>query len=301
MKRSLMSLVMVIAVVIVSLSGAAVAVEYAHPESIASAQQLNDLVASGKAKVVDLRSNIRYRLGHIPGAVNLSISACVDSESEYAYICPTLPNFQQILGDSGISNEDTVVIYDDKGGVVAARFWWILKRYGHQDVKILDGGFGAWHAAGFDTELVSSDIQKVAYKANKADDSIIASFEEVLASLEDNSVVVIDTRSAAEYKGEKAGKGAKRAGTIPGSIWIEWTQVLNEDKTFKSVGELRELYHSKGVTPDKTVYTLCLGGYRAANTLFVLTEILGYDNVKNYDGAWAEWSSRDDAPVVKGK
>lgn len=301
LKRVLVSFVLAVAIFVLSMGNMVVASEYAHPESVISAAQLQESLNDKDLRVIDMRSNIRYRLGHVPGAVNLSIGACVDKESEYAYICPTLPNFKQTLGNTGISSSDTVVIYDDKGGVVAARLWWILKRYGHDDVRILDGGFGAWNSAGFETELVSANIETVEYIADGKDDSIIASFDEVRSSLDDGNSVVIDTRSAAEYKGEKAGKGAKRAGTIPGSVWIEWTQVLNEDKTFKSVEELKELYQSRGITPDKTIYTLCLGGYRAANTLFVLTEILGYENVRNYDGAWAEWSSRDDAPISKGK
>lgn len=301
MKRVLVSIILAVSVFVLSMGNMVVASEYAHPESVISAAQLQESLKDDNLRVVDMRSNIRYRLGHVPGAINLGIGACVDKESEFSYICPTLPNFQQILGTAGISSENTVVIYDDKGGVVAARLWWILKRYGHKDVRILDGGFGAWDSAGFDTELVTPASEKVAYKANGTDDSIIASFDEVRSSLDNNGSVVIDTRSEAEYKGEKAGKGAKRAGTIPGSVWIEWTQVLNEDKTFKSVEELKELYQSRGITPDKTIYTLCLGGYRAANTLFVLTEILGYENVKNYDGAWAEWSTLEDAPISNGK
>ena len=208
----------------------------------------------------------------------------------------------QLLSRSGITNETTVVAYGSYPGTGAWIFW-LLKLCGHQNVRVLNGGYQKWMAEGRAIAPEFSTFAPTPYRAEPIDDSLRVSHEEVRASLDRPDRVVLDVRTIQEYRGErflmKPPEGTERAGHIPGSVHIEHVRALNEDGTFKSLDELQALYRSQGVTPDKEVFPYCAIGARSGYTWFVLKCLLGYPRVRNYDGSWNEWSRLPDAPVAK--
>ena len=269
---------------------------FANPGSIVTAEELKGLVDAGSVKLVDLRGKTHYRLGHIPGAVfggNID-----DAESSLKWMRPSTEKFEELMSGYGISNDDTVVVYDDNGGLVASRLWWLLDLYGHENVRLLDGGIQAWKGAGYDTEMSVPDVTPGEYKVPAVNAAKLVEKDAVKAGMTDESIVILDVRSEGEYTGATA-KGPSKAGRIPGAVRVEWTQAMDANKVFKSADEIRAIYEAAGVTPDKTVYVYCLGGYRAAVSTFVLSELLGYPNVKNYDGAWTEWCNVGENPIEK--
>lgn len=252
---------------------------YVNSESLVEAEELKDMIDKGEVKVVDFR-DAKLPGGYISGAVKISrgdISAKVNDVS--GMIAPK-EQIEKVLGEAGITNEDKVVIYDADKELWASRLWWVMKVYGHEDVRLLNGGLDAWEAAGFETEATSDKAEAVTYTAKDADNSLIADLDMIKKSFDDASYFVLDTRSEEEWKD----------GRIPGAVWVEWTNALNKDGRYKSADELRRIYEEAGITKDKTaIMPHCKSAVRSAHTLFVLTELLGYENVRNYDGSWLEY------------
>ncbi|QSQ09117.1 Sulfur carrier protein TtuD [Koleobacter methoxysyntrophicus] len=276
---------------------------YKNPQYLIGADKLKELIDSGKENlvIVDTRPKAKYILGHIPGAVNTWREDYSDPNHEIPGMIAPKEQMEKLLGSLGISNDTHVVIYDDNGDLDAARFWWVLYVYGHEKMQLLDGGLDVWKAKGFETEMSAPEIKPAEYKITKVNEQYIASTQEVKDAINKEGYVILDTRSKEEYTGEKLLKGAHRKGRIPAAVWIEWTQALNEDKTFKTAEELKELYESKGITPDlKTIYPYCQSAVRAAHTFFVL-KLLGYENVKNYDASWLGWSKDESLPIETGE
>ncbi len=209
------------------------------------------------------------------------------------------------MGARGIGNDTTVVLYGDKNNWFAAYAYWYLKVYGHEDVRILDGGRQKWID---ERRELTTDVPSpvpARYSAKPADESIRARRDIVLAGLGDSRRALVDVRSQQEFSGELMAppgyeqEGASRTGHIPTAQSIPWAQAVRDDGTFKSPDELRELYEGKGVTPDKEVVAYCRIGERSAHTWFVLRELLGYPDVKNYDGSWTEWGNLVDVPIER--
>jgi thiosulfate/3-mercaptopyruvate sulfurtransferase len=213
--------------------------------------------------------------------------------------------FDKLLSAKGIRNDDTVVVYGDNNNWFAAWFLWNLKYYGHKDARLMNGGRKKWQEEGRELVTEAPAIKPTSYKAGQPDKSIRALREEVLAALGKAGVTLVDVRSPKEFSGELLApenlpqEGAQRGGHIPGAANIPWGQAVREDGTFKSADELRALYESKGVTPDKAVIAYCRIGERSSHTWFVLNYLLGYSNVRNYDGSWTEWGSLIAAPIEK--
>lgn len=254
--------------------------EYAKPESLVSAKQLKDMLDSGKAKVVDFR-DAKLPGGYIPGAVKVARGDIAAEVNGVKGMIASKEKIEKVLGEAGITNDDTVVIYDADKELWASRLWWVMKVYGHKDVRLLNGGLDAWEAAGFETEGSAAKAEAVTYTAKEADKNLIADIDMVKSSFDNDKLVVLDTRSEKEWND----------GHIPQAVWIEWTKALNEDGTFKDAESLLALYASKGITADKeAIMPHCKSAVRAAHSLFVLTELLGYENVRNYDGSWLEYS-----------
>jgi thiosulfate/3-mercaptopyruvate sulfurtransferase len=245
-----------------------------------------------------------YEEGHIPGAVKLHWRD--DLQDPVRRDLVDRADFERLLGERGIGNDTTVVLYGDKNNWFAAYAYWYLKIYGHSDVRILDGGRQKWIDEGRELTTAAPAVRPATYTAQERDESIRVYRDDVLAGLGRDGRTLVDVRSPQEYAGELLAppgyeqEGASRGGHIPTAQSVPWAQAVRDDGTFKPAGELRELYGGKGVTPDKEVLAYCRIGERSAHTWFVLRELLGYENVRNYDGSWTEWGNLVDVPIEKG-
>jgi len=244
-----------------------------------------------------------YEEGHIPGAVKLHWRDDLQDPVERDLVDKA--SFEELLGRLGIGNDTTVVVYGDRNNWFAAYAYWYLKIYGHEDVRIVDGGRQKWIDEGRELTADVPSPARVTYSAKERDDSIRAYRDEVMSWLEGNGRRLVDVRSPQEYTGELIAppgyeqEGAQRAGHIPTAASIPWASAVRDDGTFKSADELRSLYEAKGVTPDAEVTAYCRIGERSAHTWFVLRELLGYERVRNYDGSWTEWGNLIDVPIEK--
>jgi thiosulfate/3-mercaptopyruvate sulfurtransferase len=245
-----------------------------------------------------------YDEGHIRGAVKLHWRDDLQDPVERDLV--EKDAFEQLMGSLGIGNDTTLILYGDKNNWFAAYAYWYLKVYGHADVRILDGGRQKWIDDGRELTTEAPQVQPATYSAHDRDESIRSYRDAVREAIGDDAQALVDVRSPQEFSGDLISppgyeqEGAQRAGHIPGAASIPWAQAVRDDGTFKDPDELRELYGAKGVTPDKSVIAYCRIGERSAHTWFVLRELLGYENVTNYDGSWTEWGNLVDVPIEKG-
>src|SRR5687768_1081034 len=245
-----------------------------------------------------------YEEGHIPGAVKLHWRDDLQDPVERDIV--DRETFERVLGERGIDNGATVVLYGDKNNWFAAYAYWYLKTYGHGDARILDGGRQKWIDEGRELTTDTPSPERTDYSAEERDESIRAYRDEVRKWIEEANRALVDVRSPGEFSGDLIAppgyeqEGAQRGGHIPGAASIPWASAVRDDGTFKSPDELRELYGGKGITPDKEVTAYCRIGERSAHTWFVLRELLGYERVRNYDGSWTEWGNLVDVPIEKG-
>jgi thiosulfate/3-mercaptopyruvate sulfurtransferase len=245
-----------------------------------------------------------YDEGHVPGAVKLHWREDLQDPVERDIVGKQ--EFEALLGGLGIGNDTTLILYGDRNNWFAAYAYWYLKIYGHEDVRILDGGRQKWIDEGRELSTETPSPAAVAYTASERDESIRIYRDDVRESLGAEGRALVDVRSPQEYSGELISppgyeqEGAQRAGHIPTAQSIPWAQAVRDDGTFKSAEELRALYEGKGITPDKQVAAYCRIGERSAHTWFVLRELLGYGEVRNYDGSWTEWGNLVGVPIEKG-
>jgi thiosulfate/3-mercaptopyruvate sulfurtransferase len=245
-----------------------------------------------------------YDEGHIPGAIKLHWRDDLQDPVERDLV--EKEAFERLLGERGISNETAVVLYGDKNNWFAAYAYWYLKIYGHEDVRILDGGRQKWMDERRELTAEAPSPEQKQYTAKERDETIRIFRDAVREEIATGEKALVDVRSPQEFSGELISppgyeqEGAQRAGHIPTAQSIPWALAVRDDGTFKPAQELRELYEAKGVTPDKQVTAYCRIGERSAHTWFVLRELLGYQTVKNYDGSWTEWGNLVDVPIEKG-
>ena len=277
---------------------------YAHPEVLVDTQWVADQLDDPKIKVIEVDVDTSaYDTGHIKGAIGLDWRKDLQARP----IRDLLPKdeFEKLLSAKGVSSDDTVIAYGDNNNWFAAWFVWNLKYYGHKDARLINGGRKRWQDEGRELVTDAPSVKPSSYKAGQPDKSIRALRDEVRAEFDRAGVVLVDVRSPKEFSGELLApenlpqEGAQRGGHIPGAKNIPWAQAVAEDGTFKPVDQLRELYASKGVTGDKAVIAYCRIGERSSHTWFVLHYLLGYPNVRNYDGSWTEWGSLIGAPIEK--
>ncbi len=281
---------------------------YARPDVVVETSWVAEHLDDPSVRIVESDEDVLlYEQGHIPGAVKIDWFTDLQHSIKRDFL--TKEQFEQLMSERGISNDTTVVFYGDKHNWYAAYSFWLFRYFGHDDkkLKIMNGGRKKWIDEKRPLTKEVPSYPKAVYRAKEPDSSIRAFRDEVLASLNRSDRVLIDVRTPKEYTGELIHmpeypqEGAQRGGHIPGAVNIPWALAVNpDDSTFKPAEELKKLYESYGIAPDKDVIAYCRIGERSSHTWFVLTYLLGYSNVKNYDGSWTEWGNLVNAPIKKG-
>jgi thiosulfate/3-mercaptopyruvate sulfurtransferase len=275
---------------------------FPDPKYLINSRELGERL--GDVSLIDVRPAEDFAVGHIEGSRHLDIYGVSLNDSSDAPLNAFLSIFQTLFGSRGVSQDKPVVIYDHETGERAARAVWLLAVLNHPNVKILDGGTQAWIMSGNRLVRLTEAAPPVdptkapppppAYKGGRNLDLLATRFD-VHRAIDEEQTVIVDVRRESEYRGTE--KRARRAGTIPGAVHIFWRDHLDDKGAFRPADEIRDLYVSKGATPDKTIIPFCQGGYRSAST-FLALKSLGYPSVRNYVGSWGEWGNRDDSNII---
>ena len=279
--------------------------DYAHPEVLVTTDWLRENLKTPNVRVVEVDVDPKlYAAGHIPGAVGWDWTTQLQDQLKRDII--SKEDFEKLNSEAGIKNSDTIIIYGDSSNWFAAYGFWLYKIYGHKDVRLLNGGRAKWlneEGAPLTTEV--SKVAKSQYKVSSVDDSLRAKVPEIFAATEKKAPLV-DVRSPDEFTGKiiappGMSETAQRAGHVPGATSIPWSTAVTNENTFKSADELRAIYlDQKRLDPKKATIAYCRIGERSSHTWFVLKYLLGFNDVKNYDGSWTEYGNLIGAPIEKG-
>ena len=270
---------------------------YSNPDLLWSPQQLKDRLDGEQIVVLDLRQPEAYANGHIPGARSFDIFGISLIDTRDGPLNAFLWIIEHLIGAKGVSDNSTVVVHDAISGERAARLFWFMEFFGHEDVHMLNGGFNAWRAAGLPVTQDAEVPTRGNFKANPQR-HLLATALDVVERLGKTDVAIVDTRSAEENAGTLV--RSARGGKVPGAVHLEWKNNLTAEGAFKPAEELAAEYSAIGVTPDHEVIPYCQGGYRSAHTYLAL-RLIGYPKLRNYLGSWGEWGNRSDLPIEGGK
>ncbi|GIK38223.1 MAG: sulfurtransferase [Chloroflexota bacterium] len=278
--------------------------EYARPDALVSTQWVADHLNDPSLRIVESNEDILlYNKGHIPGAVKIDWVSDLNDPLMRDYLDGE--RFARLLSSKGIGPETTVVFYGDKNNWWATYAFWVFQLFGHTRAKIMNGGRKKWEEEGRPMTTEVPQYPTTTYPVPERDDRKIRAFRDQVREHVNKGGALVDVRSPGEYSGELLHmadypqEGALRGGHIPGAKNIPWARAANDDGTFKSPAELRALYEGQGITPDKDVVAYCRIGERSSHTWFVLTYLLGYPEVRNYDGSWTEWGNLVGAPIER--
>ncbi|MGE5246570.1 MAG: sulfurtransferase [Betaproteobacteria bacterium] len=278
-----------------ALAAAAGATSYARPEQLVETAWVAAHAADPDVRIVDMRRS-GYEEGHVPGAVPLDPVAIRDAHNPPTFL-PSAAKFEQMMASLGISDTTRVVSYDDRGGLYAARLWWILNYFGHANAALLDGGWNKWSAEHRPAPAGAPSVAAGRFTAHP-EPHWIATAADVVAAIGKPGTVIVDARTQAEIDGKDL-RNIRRGGFVPSSVPVYWEDLLDpQTKTFLSADALKRIYESRGVVPSKEVIAYCQVGMRASVDLFAL-RLIGYDHLRNYYGAWEEWGNRDDLPIAR--
>jgi len=270
---------------------------YAHPEQLVETDWVAAHGADANVRIVDMRQS-GYADGHVPGAIYVSPVAIRDAKAPPTFL-PTPAVFEALMASLGVGDATRVIVYDERGGIYAARLWWILNYFGHSNVALMNGGWIKWTAEGRPASRATPELAIGGPRfIGRPQPKWVATSADVVGAIDKQGVKILDARTAAEIEGKDL-RNIRRGGFVPSSIPIYWEDLLDpQRKTFKSADELKQIYEARGIVPSQEVIAYCQVGMRASVDLFAL-HLLGYDKLRNYYGAWEEWGNRDDLPIAK--
>lgn len=278
---------------------------YAHPEVLVSTEWVAEHRSDPNVRLVESNEDVLlYATGHIPGAVHIDWHTDLNDQIMRDYI--DAEAFAELMSRHGIAPDTTVVFYGDKNNWWATYAFWVFQLFGHTNAKVMNGGRAKWIAEGRDVTREEPTYETTEYPVPHRDDSAIRAFRDEVLAHQEAGLPLVDVRSPGEYSGELLHmpdypqEGAMRGGHIPGARNVPWATAANEDGTFKSADELREIYlEGQGLQPDQPTVAYCRIGERSSHTWFVLKYLLGFDSVRNYDGSWTEWGNAVRVPVER--
>ena len=268
---------------------------YANPQQLVDTGWVAAHAADANVRIVDMRQS-GYGDGHVPGAVYLSPLAIRDAKAPPTFL-PTPAAFEAMMAARGISNATRVIVYDERGGLYAARLWWVLNYFGHANVALMNGGWVKWAAEHRTTDAAAPAPAAGRFLAHPQP-QWVATADDVVSAINKPGTKIVDARTVAEIEGKDL-RNIKRGGFVPSSVPVYWEDLLDpQTREFKPADELKKIYQDRGILPPDRVIAYCQVGMRASVDLFAL-RLIGYSNIRNYYGAWEEWGNRDDLPIGK--
>lgn len=278
---------------------------YTNPDVLVTTEWVAGHLNDPNVRIVESDEDVLlYDVGHVPGAVKIDWVADLNDQVRRDYL--DRAGFEKLMSEKGIGNDTLVVFYGDKNNWWACYAFWVFQLFGHTKAVVMDGGRAKWVAEGRPLEKDVPNYPLTRYRAQERADYRIRAFRDQVLAHVHSGLPLVDVRSPGEYNGELLHmadypqEGALRGGHIPGARNIPWGRAVADDGTFKSAQELRAIYEGEqGLSPDQNIIAYCRIGERSSHTWFVLTHLLGYPNVRNYDGSWTEWGNLVDVPIEK--